>query len=30
MQWHAYRTNDPGLVWLRQVLQQAVATMDNN
>ena len=30
MQWHAYRTNDPGLVWLRDVLQQAVAVMDNN
>ncbi len=30
MQWHAYRTHDPGLVWLRSVLQQAVVLMDKN
>jgi LysR family transcriptional regulator, nod-box dependent transcriptional activator len=28
MQWHKYRTNDPGLVWLRALLHQAVARMD--
>ena len=28
MQWHKYRTNDPGLVWLRETLHQAVAVMD--
>jgi LysR family nod box-dependent transcriptional activator len=28
MQWHKYRTQDPGLVWLRQLLQQAVLRMD--
>ncbi|CAN7267809.1 LysR family transcriptional regulator [Variovorax sp. LjRoot84] len=28
MQWHTYRTQDPGLVWLRGLLHQAVARMD--
>ncbi len=28
MQWHTYRTNDPGLVWLRALMLRAVATMD--
>ena len=28
MQWHKYRTNDPGLIWLRETLLQAVARMD--
>ncbi len=28
MQWHKYRTNDPGLVWLRELLVQAVKQMD--
>ena len=28
VQWHKYRTTDPGLVWLRGLLQQAVARMD--
>ena len=28
MQWHEYRTNDPGLVWLRALLLRAVAEMD--
>lgn len=28
MQWHKYRTNDPGLVWLRGLLHQAVKVMD--
>jgi hypothetical protein len=28
MQWHKYRTNDPGLIWLRETLLQAVAVMD--
>ncbi|HEX7986790.1 MAG TPA: LysR family transcriptional regulator [Duganella sp.] len=28
MQWHKYRTQDPGLVWLRDLLHQAVARMD--
>lgn len=30
VQWHQYRTTDPGLVWLRGLLQRAVQTMDNN
>lgn len=30
MQWHAYRTNDPSLVWLRELMQQAVLRMDAN
>ena len=29
MRWHAYRSNDPGLVWLRGLLQQVVFRMDN-
>lgn len=28
MQWHTYRTNDLGIVWLRKTLRQAVAAMD--
>lgn len=28
MQWHKYRTNDQGLVWLRKTIQQAVREMD--
>ena len=28
MQWHKYRTNDPGIAWLRHTLHQAVASMD--
>jgi LysR family transcriptional regulator, nod-box dependent transcriptional activator len=28
MQWHKYRTNDQGLVWLRKTIQQAVRVMD--
>ena len=28
MQWHKYRTQDPGLVWLRGLLHEAVAKMD--
>ncbi len=28
MQWHKYRTQDPGLVWLRALLHRAVARMD--
>lgn len=28
MQWHKYRTQDPGLVWLRELLHQAVLRMD--
>lgn len=28
MQWHKYRTQDPGLAWLRGLLVQAVARMD--
>jgi DNA-binding transcriptional LysR family regulator len=28
MQWHKYRTQDPGLVWLRGLLHQAVLRMD--
>jgi LysR family transcriptional regulator, nod-box dependent transcriptional activator len=28
MQWHKYRTNDPGLVWLRDLMQRAVRQMD--
>ncbi|MEK8052784.1 LysR family transcriptional regulator [Ideonella sp. DXS22W] len=27
-QWHKYRTQDPGLVWLRGLLRQAVQRMD--
>jgi len=29
MQWHKYRTQDPGLLWLRGLLQQAVLRMDS-
>ena len=29
MQWHKHRTSDPGLTWLRALLKEAVATMDN-
>jgi LysR family nod box-dependent transcriptional activator len=28
MQWHKYRTQDPGLMWLRGLLHQAVQLMD--
>lgn len=28
MQWHKYRSQDPGLVWLRGLLHQAVLRMD--
>jgi DNA-binding transcriptional LysR family regulator len=28
VQWHRYRTQDPGLVWLRKLLAQAVQRMD--
>lgn len=28
MQWHKYRTNDPGLAWLRELLLRAVVDMD--
>jgi hypothetical protein len=28
MQWHKYRTNDPGIAWLRKTLHQAVIAMD--
>lgn len=27
MQWHKYRTQDPGLAWLRGLLHQAVQRM---
>lgn len=27
MQWHAYRDNDPGIIWLRKVLEQAAASL---
>lgn len=30
MQWHKYRTNDLGIMWLRQTLLQAVALMDSH
>jgi LysR family transcriptional regulator, nod-box dependent transcriptional activator len=30
MQWHKYRTLDPGLVWLRTLMQQASAAMNND
>ena len=29
MQWHKYRTQDPGLVWLRRLMHDAVRRMDN-
>jgi DNA-binding transcriptional LysR family regulator len=28
VQWHKYRTQDPGLVWLRNLLRRAVVRMD--
>jgi DNA-binding transcriptional LysR family regulator len=28
LQWHKYRTQDPGLIWLRQLMHQAAARMD--
>jgi LysR family transcriptional regulator, nod-box dependent transcriptional activator len=28
MQWHKYRAQDPGLVWLRTLMQQAAVAMD--
>ncbi len=28
MQWHQYRTQDPGLAWLRGLIQRAVVRMD--
>ncbi|WP_423220191.1 hypothetical protein [Burkholderia multivorans] len=28
MQWHKHRTSDPGLAWLRGLLKDAVAKMD--
>jgi len=28
IQWHKYRTQDPGLVWLRDLLRQAARAMD--
>ena len=30
MQWHKYRTNDLGIMWLRKTLLQAVALMDSH
>ncbi|WP_310568309.1 LysR family transcriptional regulator [Hydrogenophaga sp.] len=29
MQWHKYRTRDPGLVWLRSLLHEAAARIDD-
>jgi len=28
LQWHAYRENDPGIIWLRRLLEQAAAELD--
>jgi DNA-binding transcriptional LysR family regulator len=28
MQWHKYRSRDPGLIWLRDLLKEAAAQMD--
>jgi hypothetical protein len=28
VQWHKHRTSDPGLMWLRALLKEAVSTMD--
>jgi LysR family nod box-dependent transcriptional activator len=28
MQWHKYRSLDPGIVWLRQLLMDAAQEMD--
>lgn len=30
VQWHQYRTADPGLLWLRALLKEAVLEMDRN
>ncbi len=30
IQWHRYRSQDPGLVWLRETLHQAVLRMDTS
>lgn len=30
LQWHKYRTQDPGLVWLRGLLRRAVERMDGS
>lgn len=30
MQWHKYRTQDPGLVWLRKLFQRAAQRMDTS
>lgn len=29
MQWHKYRSRDPGLIWLRNLLKEAAAQMDD-
>jgi len=29
MQWHKYRSQDPGLVWLRGLMAKAVLRMDS-
>ncbi|GAA6142928.1 hypothetical protein [Hydrogenophaga sp. 5NK40-0174] len=29
MQWHKYRTQDPGLMWLRGLLHEAARTLDD-
>lgn len=29
VQWHEYKTNDPGLMWLRKLLKDAVMEMDS-
>jgi hypothetical protein len=28
MQWHKYRTNDPGIAWLRRTFHAAAKAMD--
>jgi DNA-binding transcriptional LysR family regulator len=28
VQWHRYRTHDPGITWMRELMKQAVARMD--
>jgi len=28
MQWHKYKSQDPGLVWLRSLLRRAAVRMD--
>jgi hypothetical protein len=28
MQWHKFRSHDPGLIWLRELLHEAVRRMD--